>query len=66
MTSRRALAFGIATAALYMAMILGGFLFMMAKRKNGDVPRHHLYFCIHPESGLALPCMYRKNDPVGV
>ena len=49
MTSRRALTLGIVMASLYMATILGAFLFMMAKRRNGDVPiRHHLYFCIHP------------------
>jgi hypothetical protein len=39
--------------------------------------RHHIYFCIYPGNGLpppysqprtgmALPCMYRKNDPVDV
>lgn len=29
-------------------------------------PRHHIYFCMEPNTGLALPCMYRKNDPVDV
>jgi hypothetical protein len=28
--------------------------------------RHHLYYCQDPRTGISLPCMYRKNDPVDV
>jgi cytochrome c oxidase assembly factor CtaG len=29
-------------------------------------PRHHIYYCVHPYIYVALPCMYRRNDPVPV
>ena len=66
MTNRRSLTWGIVLASLYLS-IIGAFLIFMSGERNADVPtRHHIYFCQHPESGLSLPCMYRKNDPVSV
>jgi hypothetical protein len=29
-------------------------------------PRHHIYYCVHPYIYVAMPCMYRRNDPVDV
>jgi hypothetical protein len=28
--------------------------------------RHHLYYCVEPQTGLSLPCKWRRNDPVSV
>jgi hypothetical protein len=28
--------------------------------------RHHYYYCVEPRTGLAMHCMYRRNDPVSV
>jgi hypothetical protein len=28
--------------------------------------RHHYYYCVEPQTGLAMHCMYRRNDPVSV
>lgn len=65
MTRRRERSWLIILASLYLS-IIGAFLIFMSRERNTDLPRHHIYFCQHPESGLSLPCMYRKNDPVNV
>ena len=28
--------------------------------------RHHIYYCVNPWNGMALPCKFRRNDPVSV
>lgn len=53
------------TARIALAFIIAGLTATILTALE-PVKRHHLYYCVHPFSGYAMPCMYRKNDPVPV
>jgi hypothetical protein len=44
----------------------GGYLIAMAWSKPKPPERHHMYYCIHPQIPIALPCRFRTNTPVDV
>lgn len=69
----------VVAAVLLIAGITATVLTVLFPKKE---QRHHIYYCrfdapriptdipgvfvMDPRSGLSMPCMYRKNDPVDV
>ena len=53
----------IAVASVASIAIVCGFWFAIASKTK---PRHHIYYCVHPDTSHSFPCKYRRNDPVDV
>ena len=65
-TARRANLCLIGIAVLFGLVIVAAYLLVTSAKKPAPVPRQHIYYCLHEDSGHFLPCMYRKNDPINV